>query len=386
MPSVSPTKSPTDTANTLHVTDAPSWTPSLRPSLRPTSATGGAGADTGGTTIATEDGDAASASLTVISLAAAGGMAGLAALVVCFVRVRRKRRRKRHRRAFSAPSVLALQTAIELVPMGERECVAKPVNNKEAQGKKKAFGPPSPASRSFHEGSKRRDDGPGFRVVHALFAYAHRHVDELSFRAGEVLMLEEKRDGSSNQHEGRRQPDAGWCYGRNGAGKSGLVPLNYVTGYMSPGAAEEDEEDSSTSIITVEPCSPIEKGNPFLPCYLKEPADYCDGGGGGGGGGDDGRAPASNNDGDGKFSAFAELQARRAARGLDTGGSRRERSWSAAEATAAAATRKGRAGLGREFRQRRMRSSSGSSAGSHESKEAEERTKSPERPGPSTPQ
>lgn len=160
--------------------------------LRPTSATGGTGADTG-TTIATEDGDAASASLTVISLAAAGGMAGLAALVVCFVRVRRKRRRKRHRRAFSAPSVLALQTAIELVPMGERERVAKPVNNEEAQGKKKAFGPPSPASRSFHEGSKRRDDGPGFRVVHALFAYAHRHVDELSFRAGEVLMLEEKR-------------------------------------------------------------------------------------------------------------------------------------------------------------------------------------------------
>ncbi len=58
------------------------------------------------------------------------------------------------------------------------------------------------------------------RAVRALYAYAAKHVDELSFRAGDVLVLDDVV--ASNQH------DHGWATGVNASGKAGLVPLNYV--------------------------------------------------------------------------------------------------------------------------------------------------------------
>ena len=127
-------------------------------------------------------------------------------------------------------------------------------------------GPPSPAA------------GSRVRIVHAVYDYAAKHVDELSFRAGEILTLTldavDGLDGGSNQDE-TKPLDAGWARGRNDAGVGGLVPLNYVAGGGNPppaaarGAGQQAEQEADDAfVVKVE----------------SDDSSYGGGGGGGGGG------------------------------------------------------------------------------------------------------
>ena len=130
---------------------------------------------------------------------------------------------------------------------------------------RRAPGPPSPVADSR------------VRIVHAIYDYAAKHVDELSFRAGEILTLTldavDGLDGGSNQDE-TKPLDAGWARGRNDAGVGGLVPLNYVAGGGNPppaaarGAGQQAEQEADDAFVV-----------------KVEPDDSSYGGGGGGGGG-----------------------------------------------------------------------------------------------------
>lgn len=324
------------------VAPPPSWTPSLRPSLQPSrqptaattqapsAAAAAIGTATGTTIAAEEEGGAPRVSMTVVGIAA-GGSAALAAAVLCVLRQRSARKKRRRRpRWHSAPPALApagsldLDAAIEMVPIAMVEAEPGAPEGLPA----KAMG--------AHMGPARAPRARG-RAVRALYAYAAKHVDELSFRAGDVLVLD---DVASNQH------DAGWATGVNASGKAGLVPLNYVD--ICGGAAAQAEQEADDDDCSIAMAEPVKEGEK-TPCWLKEPADDAGGGGGGegGGGGDDGRGRH-----------MARMRGRR---------------WSASavvdSSAGAALRRKGAAGRAAEYRPRRVSDSSESTTASDDEDE-----------------
>ena len=230
------------------MSSAPSSAPSVTTTMAPDPV------DPKGATATEEQEDAEPQSTMTVAVLAAAGSTALAAALACAVRRKRQLKRRRSQRQWvTPPAPLAIVPSaclanIELVPM------AKVV--------RRAPGPPSPVADSR------------VRIVHAIYDYAAKHVDELSFRAGEILTLTlmDASDGGSNQDE--KPLDVGWARGRNDAGVGGLVPLNYVAGGGNPppaaarGAGQQAEQDDDAFVVKVEP----------------DDSSYGGGGGGGGGG------------------------------------------------------------------------------------------------------